>query len=81
VGGKHSYRRQVECSALLIFNAEAVVVRNVAGHVAPNLLDAVALDVAVGGLKEVMVIHHTGEAYLRGLSSIIGRIHLPNYQG
>jgi len=38
---------------------EAVVVRNVAGHVAPNLLDAVALDVAVGGLKEVMVIHHT----------------------
>lgn len=34
--------------------------RNVGGHVAPNLNDIVALDSFLG-IKEIMIVHHTGK--------------------
>ena len=39
---------------------EAVIFRNPGGHVAPTVQGLLALDHLLGGISEVMVIHHTG---------------------
>ena len=38
---------------------DALVMRNICGHIAPILNDIVALDVFLG-LSDIMVVHHTG---------------------
>lgn len=42
---------------------EALVFRNVCGHVEEGMNHLLALDHLTSGLQEIMVIHHTGECH------------------